>query len=91
MNLRKLYIIYLQLIRAREIIFVILRHAFREWVNRSNFMQKIFRSRKGPQKKVYTTPERIRVTIEELGPTYIKFGQILADRPDMVAERFRNE
>lgn len=54
-------------------------------------MQKIFRRKKGPQKKVYTTPERIRVTIEELGPTYIKFGQILADRPDMVAERFRNE
>lgn len=91
MNLRRLYIIYLQLTRAREIIFVILRHAFREWVNRSSFMQKIFRHKKGPQKKVYTTPERIRVTIEELGPTYIKFGQILADRPDMVAERFRNE
>lgn len=91
MNLRRLYIIYLQLTRAREIIFVILRHAFREWVNRSSFMQKIFRRKKGPQKKVYTTPERIRVTIEELGPTYIKFGQILADRPDMVAERFRNE
>ncbi|HML84620.1 MAG TPA: AarF/UbiB family protein, partial [Bacteroidales bacterium] len=23
--------------------------------------------------------------------TYIKFGQILADRPDLVTERFRNE
>lgn len=31
------------------------------------------------------------MTIEELGPTFVKFGQILADRPDMVSERFRVE
>ena len=42
-------------------------------------------------KHVYTTPERLRMTIEELGPTFVKFGQILADRPDMVSERFRVE
>ncbi|PKP20911.1 MAG: ABC transporter, partial [Bacteroidetes bacterium HGW-Bacteroidetes-22] len=41
--------------------------------------------------QVHTTQERLRVTIEELGPTYIKFGQILADRPDMISERFRLE
>ena len=42
-------------------------------------------------KPVYTTEERLRLTIEDLGPTYIKFGQILADRPDVVSERFRKE
>ncbi|KAF0194965.1 MAG: ubiquinone biosynthesis protein [Bacteroidetes bacterium] len=91
MNLRRIYIIYLQLIRAKEIIFVILRHAMREWINRSRFGQRLFRRKKSPKRQVYSTPERIRITIEELGPTYIKFGQILADRPDMVSERFRNE
>ncbi len=43
------------------------------------------------QKTVHTTPERIRMTIEDLGPTFVKFGQILADRPDMVSEKFRIE
>ncbi len=90
-GLRRIYIVYLQLIRAKEIIFVLLKHAFREWVNRSRFMQKLFRRKTSIKRQVYTTPERIKITIEELGPTYIKFGQILADRPDVVAERFRNE
>ena len=29
--------------------------------------------------------------IEDLGPTFVKFGQILADRPDVIADRFRTE
>jgi ubiquinone biosynthesis protein len=31
------------------------------------------------------------LAIEELGPTFIKFGQILADRPDLVSENLRKE
>jgi len=29
--------------------------------------------------------------IEDLGPTFIKFGQIIADRPDLVSEQLREE
>ncbi len=36
-------------------------------------------------------PERLRLVIEELGPTFVKFGQILADRPDVVSEKLRVE
>ncbi len=35
--------------------------------------------------------ERFRHIIEDLGPTYIKFGQILADRPDLISENLRRE
>lgn len=31
-----------------------------------------------------STPERVRRTLEELGPTYIKLGQILSTRPDLL-------
>ncbi|MBU0490957.1 MAG: AarF/ABC1/UbiB kinase family protein [Chloroflexi bacterium] len=31
-----------------------------------------------------TIPERIRVTIEQLGPTYVKLGQTLSTRPDLL-------
>ncbi len=35
--------------------------------------------------------ERVRVSFEELGPTFVKLGQLLATRPDLVPEDFVNE
>ena len=36
-------------------------------------------------------PERLRETIEELGSIYVKFGQILAQRPDLIPRRYCEE
>lgn len=36
-------------------------------------------------------PERLRLMLQELGTTFIKFGQLLASRPDLVVERISEE
>ncbi|WP_414837462.1 ABC1 kinase family protein [Candidatus Nanosalina sp. VS9-1] len=36
-------------------------------------------------------PERLRETFEELGPTFVKLGQIMAQRPDIVPRRYIEE
>jgi ubiquinone biosynthesis protein len=38
-----------------------------------------------------TEPERLRLAIEELGPAFIKLGQILSLRPDIIPPRYARE
>lgn len=37
------------------------------------------------------TPENVRLTFEELGPTFVKMGQILASRGDLISEDYAKE
>jgi len=38
-----------------------------------------------------TVPERVRISFEELGPTFVKLGQLLATRPDLIPLEFSEE
>lgn len=38
-----------------------------------------------------TVPERVRMSFEELGPTFVKLGQLLATRPDLIPLEFSEE
>ena len=33
-------------------------------------------------------PERLRLALEELGPTFIKFGQIISSRRDLITDDY---
>ena len=37
------------------------------------------------------TPEELRTTLEDLGPTYVKIGQIMSSRPDMLPDNYCKE
>ena len=77
-----------ELRRYRHIVGILCRYGFEDIVCRLNakstlpWRNKIFR---GKIRSIggFTTAQRIRLAIEELGPTYIKFGQILSGRPDI--------
>lgn len=91
MRITDFYVGYLKITRTIQIIAILAKHATREMINHSFAGRHIRKRRIRQHKPVYTTQERLRLAIEDLGPTYVKFGQILADRPDILSERFRKE
>lgn len=89
MGIVNVYMDVLKVRRALEIMFVVFKHSMKTIFTEGIY---VFRDQRKIQHKIISTPERLRMTIEELGPTYVKFGQIIADRPDVVAsERYRIE
>lgn len=91
MRITDFYVGYLKITRTLQIFGILTKHAMKEMTAHSFIGRHIRKRRIRQHKPVYTTQERLRLAIEDLGPTYVKFGQILADRPDILSERFRKE
>ena len=85
------HLFFQQLFRFFEILGVVIRHSVREWVGNQRFLRRNLKSKDLNPERARSTPERLRLAIEELGPTFIKFGQILADRPDLISDNLRAE
>jgi ubiquinone biosynthesis protein len=100
LSIRKIGVIgrtYRHLNRYRQILTVFFRYGFEDLIERLKIdqyievgLQMISRKRRDRVEKL-TRAERVRMVFEELGPTYIKLGQVLSTRPDLVPVDFIKE
>ncbi|MCG6972024.1 MAG: AarF/ABC1/UbiB kinase family protein [Desulfobacterales bacterium] len=100
LSIRKIGVVgrtYRNLNRYRQILTILIKFGFGDLIDLLKIdqyieigLQLISRDRRHPNEKL-SRAERVRMAIEELGPTYVKLGQVLSTRPDLIPIEFTKE
>jgi ubiquinone biosynthesis protein len=83
--------------RFAEIVKVLSAFGFRQLVLDTGLHRLLGTSKEeitppsGDNSETHPMPVRVRMVLEELGPTFVKLGQILSTRPDLVPPEWANE
>ncbi|MFW5921389.1 MAG: ABC1 kinase family protein, partial [Polyangiales bacterium] len=72
--------------RLRQIVAVLTRHGFGEVVQRTGLGSLLASRSDQPPPPRVKMGERIRLVLQDLGPSAIKLGQIVSTRPDLIPE-----
>ena len=85
-------------VRLAEIMQVLVRHGFADLLNRAGFYDGLparllqgLNLMNAPAGEAATLGQRLREALAELGPTFVKMGQILSTRPDLVGVSISQE
>lgn len=79
--------------RLRHIVTVFAKHGFQNIAEELQLGKFLFLEKfgAGNLEEKYSIAERLRMAFESLGPTWIKFGQVLSTRPDLLPQEFIEE
>jgi ubiquinone biosynthesis protein len=93
MKISSLPHIYRNVKRWTEIISVLSKFGLADWIARFNleFVKDQLKARDGEIIAREPPEARIRLALTDLGPTFIKLGQLLSTRPDIVGVKLADE
>lgn len=80
--------------RYRQILATLIRYGYRDVVTAlhlEGLVRPIERVAMGEDVPPRDRPRRLRMVCEDLGPTFIKLGQVLSTRPDLLPEPYLTE
>ncbi len=84
---------YRNLRRWQEIILVLRKYGLADWLSRLrvDFIRDWIKDESGVPLARYSSAARFRMALTDLGPTFIKLGQVLSLRPDLVGSEHAQE
>lgn len=84
--------LYRNLKRWREILAVLRRYGLADWLTQFQLpFRDALKDPGGVPLSNYTREQRVKMALTDLGPTFIKLGQVLAARPDLVGPSLAEE
>ena len=80
--------------RYRQILATLVRYGYQDVVSALHLdgvIRSFERVALGAEIPPQDRPKRLRLVCEDLGPTFVKLGQLLSTRPDLIPESYTNE